>query len=374
MLKQNNKKFLDGKFGRNLFALYNNIEITYILEDVSLYEAFLLKRFASRTTRLSNLQFLKEYTEITGAPKKFTAFVYALQHDEKIPYTPEKHDYCHLYGPTYFIHGDMTITLTGGDLVKLFDMDPTPFFQAASDGKCVQFVGEGEIKVPELLPFKFEPSMITKTLIDLFLDRFQRDSVEFISRVDMFTDIANHNFFSNHDTLIRLAYMKNPYAKLNFKGSHWKATLSEAPAELKKHKKSFDENTYLTFEVYSHFSTFLDLYDKLPKRMFILIEDVKAAAQFQEIYIPSIFDDFKEHFTKRYEELNEYIQSIADFPYLRYQYTYLNAPIAYSIELSLYEFNVYIAPLMEEKVLKSQSQDVCRSMIKFAKSIYNYIF
>ena len=59
MLKQNNKKFLDGKFGRNLFALYNNVEITYILEDVSLYEAFLLKRFASRTTRLSNLQFLK---------------------------------------------------------------------------------------------------------------------------------------------------------------------------------------------------------------------------------------------------------------------------------------------------------------------------
>lgn len=374
--KQNNQEIPGGTFGNHISILYRQVEITFLIHDVSLYEAFLIKHFATSTTPLVNKRYLKEYTEITGAPKKFTALVNAITHNDKVPNQPIKLDYQYLYGPCYFIHGDMSATFTGIDLTKFFEFDPTKFFVDSSDGRCF-VINEGE-KIPKLIPdFQFNESSFGKQLITLFTKSFKEFSLRFIEEADILTDVSLHELFSNQDTPVLIRCLKNPFVKVDFK-ENWKEGLAEPGYLINSSDfktENFQENTKITFELHTSFIAFLELYDRIPNRFFTYLEDVRGVFYKKDIFIPDIFMDYEKDLSSRYKEMNEYIESLKDkSPLLMYQYTYLNAKYSYNIEVSFYEFNLIFGPLMQRVKFRNETLDILKTMLKYMKSIHNYIF
>lgn len=382
-LKQNVVNNINALFSDNLEYMYNNIELSFTLRDVSSYEAFILKEFASSTSRLVNKHFLyKKYLPMDTPDeiKKYSELLESISDDKGI-HDNIRNSYPYLYGPTYLIQGDMIAKFTGKDLYKFFEKNPVDFFLKVTGGLCATQSDtpdeNGNINIKFKTEYKLEASKISKHLQNMFMTKFYAYLHKRVHFADMVVDSINHKHFTNHENLIKLSAIRNPYFEVCMVG----ISNNEYEKELNSYKKKFpvdfrEDNLKLTtidIEVYSNFSTFLELFERLPKSMFTMKEDLKVPFNFKEIYIPEVFEPYYDKMEEKYTKIQSYIESIENNVMAMYQYTYLNSKYAYTISFTMEDVNLYLNPLSKDKALIPESAKVLTQAIKTAKAIYNIL-
>ena len=277
-IKQNTVKNINALFSDHILDIYNNIEISFGLEDVSAYEAFILKEFASVTSRLNNKHFLyKKYLPM-DAPAEIKKYVEAIEmvvEDNSIHDKVLKSSYPYLYGPSYLIHGDMIAKFTGNELKHFFDVNPVDFFLKVTGGLCAS---QNDDPNNPVIVFKTDYELdnvqISQHLRNMFMTKFYAYLNKRLTFVDIITDTVSYRHFTNHSSLTKLSCIRNPYLEINLKDTKKEDTQKEIDKYKTKFPKEFSPDllslTSIDVEVYSNFSTFLELFELLPKDMFTM--------------------------------------------------------------------------------------------------------
>lgn len=374
--KQNTTKNPMSLFSDRLYEFYNRVEIALELIDVSVYEAFILKDYATSVSPLNNKHFLFNDNIPLDAPsevKKYCDIITTISEDVGI-HDNLRYTYPYLYGPAYLVHGDMVVKFTGRDLFKLFEKNPIDFFLKATSGTCATQNDTDQTLVFKT-DYKIDIVGIHSFIKTLFLNKFYRYLINNVVPADLVTDSELHVNFSNHEKKFNIASLKHPYLEVDLKNNPDELNTSAAIKAKNKVYKA-DEALYMTsidIEMYTNFSTFLELYMLLPKRMFTVIEDLKVPFNFKEIYIPKSFEPYYDKLESRYTLLQEYIKSIKDNPAAMYQYTYLNSKIAFTVSYSFEDVNLYINPLIKNKGYIKETSEALNFMMASAKTLYNVI-
>lgn len=380
-IKQNTVKNINALFSENIINIYNNIEISFYINDISIYEAFILKEFASSTSKLNNKHFLYKKYMPMDAPAELKKYVDAIElitEDNGIHDKVLKSSYPYLYGPCYLIHGDIIAKFTGNELKSFFDVNPIDFFLKVTGGLCA--TQSDDPNNPAIIfktDYELDNVQISQHLHSMFMTKFYAYLNKRVTFVDVVTDTVSYKHFTNHSTLTKLATIRNPFLEISLKDTKKEDTTKEIDKYKQKFPKEFTQEllklTTIDVEVYSNFSTFLELFELLPKNMFTMKEDLKIPFKFKEIYIPKEFEAYYDKLEDRYTKLQAYVEASEYNPMAMYQYTYLNSKFAYTISVKLEDINLYINPLTKEKGFIPETDKVLDSIVKFAKAAYNII-
>ena len=381
-VKQNVVENINALFSENLVDVYNNVELGFMVKDISIYEAFILKEFATSTSRLANKHFLyKKYMpmDTPNEIKKYSELLESISDDKGI-HDNIRNTYPYFYGPAFLVQGDMMCKFTGSDLYKFFDKNPVDFFLKVTGGLCATQSDKpdenGNIGILFKSDYKLDNLKISKHLQSMFTTKFYAYLNKRVVFADLITDSVSYKYFTNHDKLFKFASIRNPYLEINMKTSSKDDYNKDVMAYRTKLPKEFRADmlsmTVLDAEIYSNFSTFLELFERLPKYMFIMKEDLKIPFKFKEIYIPEVFEPYYDKLEDKYTKLQSYIESITN-PMAMYQYTYLNSKFAYTISIKMEDINLYINPLLKDKGLMPETIKVLNQLLKTAQAIYQIL-
>ena len=366
------------KFGSNIFELYNNIEISFGLSDVTPIDAFFLKEITTKTTKLVDLEIDSDNLDYDTNVRRYAKYVRNIMEDSSVK-SDEKWDYPFLYGPAHILKGKMGVSISGSDLVSILGNEPSDFFLKATSGTCADNVS-GPISFKT--DFDLNDSNISAFLAKLFLDSFNRRMKNRFSLIDEISDTGINKYFVQHESLIKLKSVRNPYLVIDFKNTESKVWKKDVDNYKELMSSSFYKEinndilkiTEFEVECYSNLSTLIELYLALPKRFFITVEDFRIPFSFKDIYIPSDYPEkIAATLTRRYEEMQTSIDTLQSSAYDKISHTYLNSKISYTMKLSLEDINLYINQLMKNKSLSVESISILVSILKFAKSIYSSI-
>ena len=202
-------------------------------------------------------------------------------------------------------------------------------------------------------------------------------NVKFGSTDDL-SDMGLHKYFIQHENLVKLVTIRNPYISIDFR--------SEKSEDIKKdveNFKNFKTSEYyknlngdldiIEFEVNCHtrLSTFLNLYMILPSRFFTVIEDFRIPFSFKEIYIPADYPEkIASTLSKRYDEIQPVIDTLQTSAYDKISHTYMNSMISYTIKLSLEEINLYINQLLKNRKFSKETTMVLNTILSLSKTVY----
>ena len=366
---------INQKFGSDIFELYNNIEISFGLDNVTPIDAFFLKEMTSKTTDLVDIVLDYDNLDYDTNIRRYAKYINDILEDKSIN-DKEKWDYPYLYGPACILKGKMGVSITGSSLVSILGDEPADFFLKATSGTCANN-DSGPLSFKT--DFDVNSTNISAFLAKIFLDSFNRRMNNRFSSIDELSDTGIHNHFVQHEALTKLVSIRNPYLAIDIKNES-PDKYNEDIAEYRRfmatsfYKEIRKNNIKISeFEVscYSNMSTLLELYMKLPKRFFTVVEDFRIPFSFREIYIPSDYPEkVASTLTKRYEEMQSSIDTIKSSMYEKFSHVYLNSKISYTIKVSLEDINLYINQLLKDKSLTTESVSVLISIIKFAKAVY----
>lgn len=362
--------------------IYNHTEISFALASVSMYEAFILKKFASNVSKLIDTHFMyKEYLPMDTPyeVRKYSEIMETIKDDAGL-HNIIKYTYPYLYGPAYLIQGDMVCTFTGKELYQFFGKNPVEFFTSMTNGSCIKADEpdeNGETKIKLDPNYKIDNFTVTQYIQKLFTNKFYAYLNNEVKFSDMIVDSVTYKNYSSHDRLYKLVRVRNPFLELDLKSSSKEDIINKTTNYRTKVQKEYKDQvlnlTRVDVSIYSNFSTFLELFENLPNEMFTYREDLKIPFKFKEIYIPKEFEPYFDKLEDRYTHLQEYIKSLDDNVMAQSQYTYLNSKYSYTLSFTLNEVNLFINPLLKNKGLRKESIDVITGLIKQAQNAYNLL-
>ena len=377
MLEKN--KTNNSNFHKGLINLYNHVEFTFTLSEVSVYEYMLLKRFSTTCSKLNNKSILYNSPDYNSDIYEYAKLIHEITHDNEIVNTPIKYNYPFLYGPSFLVKGSCAVTLSGRELINICDIDPSDFFTKATKGKC--FIKLPSVEFDRELDLS-EGSEIRISIDSYIKDRFIRSFynnyfIQSTTSSDIVSDGAIYYYFDSHDEQIKIKSISNPIFKYDIETENL-LDKTNYISELKNKannygdyigRKNVIDNTYVIFNLYTRFSTYIDLFEKLPKEFFISYEDLKIPANFKEIYIPIEFHDkYRDKLELVYTKLINYIENEHNNFYVKYQCTFLNSMYAYSIKIKLDDINKYINLIDRTKVLP-ETKEIINKIIKFGGAV-----
>lgn len=370
--KQNNMGSKNGVgFGAHVSNLYSHVDISFYVTDISIYEAYFLKKIATNASPIMNKHIIdKDDVDLDLIVKKYVSTLNDIEEDSSIN-SNIKYDYYYLYGPAALVRGDMTINLSGRELITIFELDPTNFFLSATSGTCSTTEDDGTIKLKP--DYEFKDTNLSSYIAKDFTKKFYSYMNTEITTNDLYSDSTIHGMFSNHDSLCKLSSLMNPFLELDFEDENWQS-IGQTYKETIKGKYDFDKKkiTYLEFRLYTNFSTFLNLYEYLPNSFFTSFESLFVPEKFKEIYIPEEFESYREVLENKYYDIQRLVENDTN-TINRFQYTYLNSRYAYSMKFKLEDINLYINILHDNKTIQPETKKVLENIIKFAKAAYQII-
>lgn len=382
--KQNNdesKTGLSSAFGTNITALYEYIEIALTITDVNVYEAFMLKMTSSHTTPLSNKHFFGNMNAMMGAPKKYAALINSIYSDDSIP-IKIREVYPLENGPAFFVHGDITVTYTGKYLINFLGLDPCDFFINATNGECIAVNKDAKEGDPIRFKDDFEVPNLNGYIASKFGNIFQQSALHRIEPSDPFSDKGISDNFLIRDlnldpskSITKLMAIRNPCLTLDFNNQSKEKQLELINSYKIMVPKYLTDNIYkstrVEIAVYSNLANFFELYDILEKDMFIYNDSLALLSMKQPINIPAQLTSYETRITSRCEDINK---NISEMPrgLMKYSYTYLNNMIAYTVNFSLEDVNLYINRVNRKNILESTST-ILDNFIKYAKVAFNCV-
>jgi hypothetical protein len=361
-------------FGDDFVYFLNHVEISLALINVTPFDAFLLKNFASSCSRLYERSFSANSGELTPELKKYAKVINDIMTDDNVS---DKDDFIYLNGPSNLTSGKMTVTFTGINLYTFFTLKPKKFFIEASDKACLD---ASDRLIPD---FNFNTTQDNPILDKIlgyistkFHSEFRKFANKFLTNVDIFSDSAIYTYFSNHKDLVKLASVTNPCIDIQFDtitNEKYHIAIDNykdsAPNYVKKNRLT---NTNLEFSIYSNFSTFLQLYELLPKSFFISMDDLKVPFKTIEIEIPNQFRNYEVRLTNRISDIIK-ARDEAKEPYDKCNYMFLNSKIYYSLKFTFNDVNYYINPLLKEEGLFEEVRKIINSIIRYSKGTYTIL-
>jgi hypothetical protein len=371
--KSNNIK---NDFNTNLVNIYNHIELTYYLEDVSIYEYMLLKRYSTRCSILYNKRINYNSPDYSPELYNYAKLIYNITNDPDIINTPIKYNYPYMYGPSYLVRGDCYVTLSGTDLINIFDIVPSDFFIKYTKGKCI--LDKNDVLFNKKLNILDNIELyndIKYGIKEKFIKSFY--NIFFLKSTtgnDIISNSAIHYYLSNHESEIKLSCISNPLYKCEIREDNLDDIRKNILARKTENSKYFTidniiSDTTVIFNIYSRFSTYIELLENLPKEFFISAEDLKIPSNFRELYIPiEIYNKYGDEMEDRYTELNNYIEKENRNFYVKYQCTYLNSMYSYSIKIKLDDVNKYINTINRNNILKD-TKNIIEEIIRYSIAV-----
>lgn len=364
------------QFGYNIYALYNNLELSFGITDVSPVEAYYLREYSWKSTPLMNIKFDYDNIGLSAGVRRFSMYEHEIMEDDSVT-DRQKYEYPYNYGPAILLKGDMNISLSGHRLLSILSDDPSNFFLQSTSGRCASNFGNGS---PLMFKKEFDLSStrFTDFLAKEFSDYFKRHINTRLSNLDNNSDSGLYKYFISHDKGVKLVTIRHPYLEIDIRSENdnWKKDVEQYKTVMKS-SASFDElnknildATEFEVSCCTPFSTFINLYMNLPTRLFSVIEDIRIPHTFREVYIPSTYaEKVASKLYSRYDVMNDAINTIQD-AYDKICHTYLNANIAYNMKMTLNEINLYINQLAKTNKITADSKNVLMDIMKCSKTVY----
>ena len=390
--KQNNSYEFVPMFKQYLHMLYSNISISIQVNNLNIYEAYMLRSFATSVTPFTDMHI--DYTDIEYTPseRKLIEFYQIVQTDKKLD-NMVKNDFPYYYGPCKFIKGNMCATFTGYQLINLFG-DPTDFFLKLSAGACSTSDEDGKMLFkPE---YVLNDTAVGTFIANTFYNKFTSFIINGYVSSDIYSAKGIRDQFSiKHDDYvpntnnfdIKLASIINPYLKVNvLNGADMmNSGISEFKESAPKSiKDGILDNTTLEFYVCTSFDTLVDISSVLP---FYMITSQEPPI---DVFMGNL-DVYKydhKSLGKDYDDqLSSLSKAVVDDtlgiikntnPVEKKNWTsissalFLNSTVSFNIQLTLNDVNLYVnTAIKNNKSMKTATRSILDFILKGSIAVYN---
>lgn len=278
-----NQSNITNKFGRNLVNLLNRVNITLIINEVSLLEAFVIKRMSTKCTllevffddeTLSLDKNDKELELLHQSVRNLFTLTSSINDDEdiinklKLELLPVKCTRCKIIS-----------IFSGNNLCQLLSTQP--------ENSLSELIKDTTIE--NLLCTNDGIEKMNNVIVHSFIQSFYNGFISLMNIVDLATDsFINTNYYDYVDNnSVILSHVNTPFGSINFNGSHLMSIEDSIDFYKKEsstlnYELSYDDVT-MFFEICCNFSTFLILSLKLPENVINNFEDLKILLYGDEI-------------------------------------------------------------------------------------------
>lgn len=392
--KQNNSEEFVPMFKNYLYMLYNNINISMQINNLNIYEAYMLKSFATSVGQFSNMHVDYSDIDYTPSERNLIELYRTISEDDKIK-NINKSDFPYYYGPCKFIKLDTWATFTGFQLINLLG-DPTDFFLKLSAGACSTSDDDGRLFFkPEYI---LNDSAVGSFIANTFYTKFGSFIINSFVSNDIYSSKGIHDYFAiDHKELdthtnkfnIRIASIINPYLKVNI--SNGLDMMNNDIEEFKNNAPSFVknnilDNTSVEFYICSTFDTLIDISNNIPISMItsqehpidILINNPDAY-EFNSMTISKDYDESLESLGKAViKDTISLVQSTNTIEKKNWNSLssaiFLNSKVSFTIQVSLKDINLYINTALNNNTgMKKATREILQYILKASVAIYNKI-
>ena len=282
------------------------------------------------------------------------------------------------YLPTGLFTCDVSVELSGNQLINMLSLDPAIFFIKASNGKCI------DVNKNLLSTYKNDindSQDIKNYIIAEFIHGFYKFMKEKATYIDLISDSFNYQSFiskSKKQSPVMLN-MRNPYFSINLNG-FGKKELEELSKEYRKNNvdKTFTiYNTTIEIGLTTPFSVFSELFEILPYEKFSSISSLKipASDSLDSINIPETPSELKEKFNSRFKgRLMSIFESISkeygnNASYIKQlELTQNYIPYSFMITISFKDIDTYFMDYLESEsndVVVIQTQEILKKIVSY---------
>lgn len=375
------------KLGPNINNLLQRACITFDINDITLFELYMLKKFTNVSVIIPQASFYdnealgEKYTKIIDNMIKLSD---TINHDDDI-----KYDINQYFLTTGCISKNVTISLSGTSLFSVFGTMPDLFFMEV-------FGFQSDIDFSSsILDYK----VLEEAIINKFVNNFYSFLNNDVNIIDMVTDsYINSNFYSYIDNSsdeisVSISDVITPYGSLNFFGEKSKdissniSKISELFKSVVSDTRAYPyKTTNIYFVINCSFYAFLEMYLALPRSFFIDTQDVKLLFdENSKLVIPKGLSKYSMRIGTKLKDIRDMMLEISSNRsnnLIRYKYIPLNSYFKFSMKLSLddisstilkYNRSVSDGIYGKKSVLNNEIYLILYSILNNSKIIYNLI-
>lgn len=373
------------KPGSNINNLLQRVSITFDIDDITIFELFILKRFTNASVIIPQASFYdnealgERYTDVIDNMIKLSDII---NHDSDIKFNINQY-----FLTTGCLSKNVTVSLTGTNLFSIFGTMPDLFFMQAFD-----FQVDSDF-TPKINDYK----VLEETIINKFVNNFYSYLQSTVNNIDMVTDsYINSNYYSfidDSETNVSISDVNTPYGSLHLFGDKSK----DANETIPKMKELFTDivddvrafpyrATEICFVVNCSFYTFLEMSLALSRNFFIDNQDFKTLfIEDSKMIVPKGLTKYSMRIGTKLNDIRNMVSEVSSSKannLIRYKFVPLNTCFKFSMKLSLndissdilkYRKSVEDGIYGKDSALTNEVLLVLDSIINNSKIIYNLI-
>ena len=327
----------DQKIYDNINRLLSHVTITFFIDDLTLFEEFIIKVFTNSeiipvATFYDNEALGDKYKQVID---NILTLSNSINHDADIKYS---------IGQYFLTAGCITkriiLSLSGSQLFSIFSMMPDVFFM-----KTFGYQSNSDFS-PEILDYKvLEDSLITN-----FVNNFYSYYQSYVNKIDtVFDSYININFYCFIDdkkTSVALSDVVSPTGSISFFGDKANNIQTDITHTSSVFLDVIDDvrglmykSINLYFVINCSFYVFLEMFIALPNVFFIDHQDMKLLfREDAKMIIPEGLDKYNMRLSSKLGDIKKMKDEVSSKPeanLTRYKFIPLNTSIKFSIKISL---------------------------------------
>lgn len=327
----------DQKIYDNINRLLSHVTITFFIDDLTLFEEFIIKVFTNSeiipvATFYDNEALGDKYKQVID---NILTLSNSINHDADIKYS---------IGQYFLTAGCITkriiLSLSGSQLFSIFSMMPDIFFM-----KTFGYQSNSDFS-PEILDYK----VLENSLITNFVNNFYNYYQSYVNKIDTVVDSYIHNnfysFIDDKKTSVSLSDVVSPTGSISFFGdktdniqtgiSHTSSVFLDVIDDV---RGLMYKSINLYFVINCSFYAFLEMFVALPNTFFIDHQDMKLLfREDAKMIIPEGLDKYSMRLSSKLGDIKKMKDEVSSKPeanLTRYKFIPLNTSIKFSMKISL---------------------------------------
>lgn len=368
-------------FGRNLPLLLSHIKISFIINEISILEAYMLKRFCNGDlidieTYMDDNKIDKNKYQITHRTMQSLFLLNKnINEDNDVSVKPGV-----LLFPSKCVEKKCLITFQGQNVLSIIGSlvrTPDCFFIQLKNAMAQN-------------PEKSKDEIISDLLIHSLMKEFYTFMITKIQYIDVLTDSTLDSVYLKHakentNDLVSLSHVNTIYGDIpfiNIDGVAYANSLDEIDRNMTATKlignKDLTMNTTEIFFVCNtSFYTFMELFLYLPIGCIVESTDIKITYSSDEYIIPQEMKKYQSRITSIIEKMRDERVSVSkDNNIDNYNLIPLNTRVQYSIRFKLSEISNILMTLekkiSDDHIYGDENNYLVREMLKMTNLMKKY--
>ena len=323
---KDNEDYKNYIFMSNIVKLYENASVSFVIDDISLFEYYIMKlkyRYITEFNRNSNIIFDDKDNELDKLCKQYIA---RYKNPNNLP--------------VFYIKGNCTVTLTGCDLIdsSLLGIDPRVLFKSISNNYDLEDIYEVTDKLGSIF-------------VNGFINGFYKYFMDTCTYIDLLSDYGIEKTilsYGKENTAIPLS-IKTPFFTTSFVNDDL-TNLSDK-FKIFKEKNTYDSltNIYFEFVINTNLYEFLNQANLLPTRCIISTDNFNTLLKEENIEYnknKNVNTGKNSKESIEIEILKNVVENLSDKSDLVRRFCYLSGKtkIKYMIRITVDDVNKYLIP------------------------------